>query len=47
VVEIDADDARSKAESMIASGLSDGNSRMHVNLGKWEGYSHDKNTWEL
>jgi len=33
-------------ESIIASGPSDDDSRKHLYLVKWEGYSHDENMWE-
>jgi hypothetical protein len=33
-------------ESIIASGPSDDNPKKHVDLVKWDGYSHDENTWE-
>jgi len=46
VIEIEADDAGWKMESIIASGPSDDDARKHVYLVKWEGYSHDENTWE-
>jgi hypothetical protein len=46
VIEIEADSAGWKMESIIASGPSDDDSRKHVYLVKWEGYSHDENTWE-
>jgi len=44
VVEIEADDAGWKMETIIASGCSDKDPRKHVYLVKWEGYSHDENT---
>ena len=46
VVEIEADDAGWKMQSFIVSGPSDEDPRKHVYLVKWEGYSHDENTWE-
>jgi hypothetical protein len=46
VVEIEADDAGWQMESIIASGPSDDNPKKHGYLLKWEGYSHDENTWE-
>jgi hypothetical protein len=46
VIEIEADDAGWKMESIIASGPSDDNLKKHVYLDRWEGYSHDENTWE-
>jgi hypothetical protein len=46
VIEIEADDAGWKMESIIPSGPSNDNLKKHVYLDKWEGYSHDENTWE-
>ena len=46
VVEIEADDAGWKMESMIPSGPSNDDITKHVYLVKWEGYSHEDNTWE-
>jgi hypothetical protein len=46
VIEIEADSAGWKMESISASGPSDDDPRKHVYLVKWEGYSHDENTWE-
>jgi len=46
VIEIEADDAGWKMESIIASGPSDDDTKKHVYLIKWEDYSHDENTWE-
>jgi hypothetical protein len=46
VIEIEADSAGWKMESIIASGPSDNDPSKHVYLVKWEGYSHDENTWE-
>jgi hypothetical protein len=46
VVEIEDDNAGWKMESIIASGPSDDDPRKHVYLVKWEGYTHDENTWE-
>ena len=45
-MEIEADDAGWKMESIIASGTSDDDSTKHIYLVKWEGYSHDENRWE-
>jgi len=47
VVEIKADDAGWKMESIIASGPSDDDPRKHVYLVKWEGYLHNENTSEM
>ena len=46
VLEIEADDAGWKRESIIASGPSDEDPPKHVYLINWKGYSHDENTWE-
>jgi hypothetical protein len=46
VVEIEADDAGWKMKSIIASGPSDDDPRKHLYLVKWEGYTHEENTWE-
>ena len=46
VVEIEADDAGWKMESLIASGPSNDDATMHVYLVKWEDYSHEDNMWE-
>jgi hypothetical protein len=46
VIEVKADDACWKMESIIASGPSDDNPKKHDYLVKWEGYLHDENTWE-
>jgi len=46
VVEIGASDAGGNMESIIASGPSDDDPKKQVYLVKWEGYSHDENTWE-
>ena len=46
MVEIEADDSGWKMESIIASGPSDSDHRKHVNLVKWEGFTHEENTWE-
>ena len=47
VIVIEADDAGWKMESIIASGPSDDDVKKHVHLVKWEGYSHNENTWEM
>ena len=46
VVKIEAEDMGRKMESIIVSSPSDHDLRKHVYLLKWEGYSHDENTWE-
>lgn len=46
VVEIEADDAEWKIEKNIASGPSNNDALEHVDSVKWEGYSHEENTWE-
>jgi len=46
VIEIKADDVGWKMESIIASRPSVNDVKKHVYLVKWEGYSHDENTWE-
>jgi hypothetical protein len=46
VLEIEDDNAGWKMESIIASGPSDNDRNKHVYLVKWEGYTHDENTWE-
>jgi len=46
VLEIEADDAGWKMESIIASGPSDDDPREHVYLVKWEEYLHDEHIWE-
>jgi hypothetical protein len=33
-------------EKVIASGPSNNNAEKNVDLVKWEGYSHEENTWE-
>jgi len=46
VVEIEADDTGWKMELLIASGTSDDDPRRNVSIVRWQGYSHDENTWE-
>jgi len=46
VVEIGAHHAGWKTEIIIPSGPSDDHVKKHVYMVKWEGFSHDKNTWE-
>ena len=46
MVEIEADDSGWKMESIIASGPSDHDHKKHVYLVKWEGLTHQENTWE-
>ena len=46
VVEIEADDAGWKMELIITSGPLNDDVIKHVYLVKWEGYSHEENTWE-
>jgi hypothetical protein len=46
VIEIEANNAGWKMESIIASGLSNEYPKKPVYLVKWEGYSHDENMWE-
>jgi hypothetical protein len=46
VVEIEADNSGWEMESIIASGPSNNNHRKHVYLVKWEGFTHEENTWE-
>jgi len=46
VIGIEADDAGWRMESIIARRPSDDDVKKHVYLVKWEGYSHDENTWE-
>jgi len=46
VLEIEADDAGWKMESIIASSSSNEDPPKHVHLVNWEGYSHDEDTWE-
>jgi hypothetical protein len=46
VIEIEADDSGWKMESIIASGPSDNDNSKHVYLIKWEGFTHEENTWE-
>jgi hypothetical protein len=46
VVEIEAGDSGWKMESIIASGPSNNDHRKHVHLVKWEGFTHEENTWE-
>jgi len=43
---VEADDSGWKMESIIASGPSDDNNSKHVYLVKWEGFTHEENTWE-
>jgi hypothetical protein len=44
--EIEADDSGLKMGSIIASRPSDDDPSKHVYLEKWEGFSHEENTWE-
>jgi hypothetical protein len=46
VVEIEADDSGWKMESIIASGPANDDHTKHVYLVKWEGFTHEENTWE-
>ena len=46
MVEIEADDSGRKMESILASGPSNSDPRKHVYLVKWEGFTHEENTWE-
>jgi len=46
VVEIEADDAEWKLDSIITSGPSDDDQRKDPYLIEWEEYSQDENTWE-
>ena len=46
MVEIAADNAGWKMESIIACGPSNDDSQKYVYLVKWEGSTHDENTWE-
>jgi len=45
-VEIEADDAGWTIEAIIASGPSNEDPNKHVFLVKWEGFTHEENTWE-
>jgi len=46
MVEFEADKEGWNMETIIASGPSDDDVKKHVYLDKWEGLTHDKNTWE-
>ena len=46
MVEIEADDSGWKMESIIASGPTDNDHKKHIYLEKWEGFTHEENTWE-
>jgi len=45
-IEIEADDSGWRMETIIASGPSNEDHSKHVYLVKWEGFSHEENTWE-
>jgi len=45
VIQMDADNAGWKMESMVASGPSHDDAKLHLYLVKWEGFSHDEYTW--
>jgi hypothetical protein len=43
---IEADDEGWVPEAIIASGPTDDDHKKHVFLVKWEGFTHEENTWE-